>query len=302
MAQFKSAWLEHQQRRAMRPGAHLYIRPDAHRFMPSGAPRWSGKDVVRSFWPAPDHRKDAPHNPRTLPWTGKRGRWMPNDSLAASRRERRAPQARANLIELKWQIAVLRFVLALCKYHRALQEARERALRASLKAGFRPDRPRWPAGARPFGARGLALSRIVRMTIMPLPASVALRAAIYDALVADGALAALLGGPKVYDQPPRGASFPYVTLGEARLRDFSAGETRGAEHQLTLHAWSRQGGHREAHMIAGALLQALDDAPLALADHRLVNLRFAHADVRREADGRTYHALVRFRAVTEPAS
>ena len=24
------------------------------------------------------------------------------------------------------------------------------------------------------------------------------------------------------------------------------------------------------------------------------------ADVRREADGRTYHALVRFRAVTEP--
>jgi len=47
-------------------------------------------------------------------------------------------------------------------------------------------------------------------------------------------------------------------------------------------------------------LQALDDAPLALAGQRLVNLRFAVADVRREADGRTYHALVRFRAVTEP--
>jgi Protein of unknown function (DUF3168) len=47
-------------------------------------------------------------------------------------------------------------------------------------------------------------------------------------------------------------------------------------------------------------LQALDDAPLNLADHRLVNLRFALADVRRDADGRTYHALVRFRAVTEP--
>jgi hypothetical protein len=29
-------------------------------------------------------------------------------------------------------------------------------------------------------------------------------------------------------------------------------------------------------------------------------LRFAVADVRREADGRTYHALVRFRAMTEP--
>jgi glutathionyl-hydroquinone reductase len=48
-------------------------------------------------------------------------------------------------------------------------------------------------------------------------------------------------------------------------------------------------------------LQALDDAPLALADNTLVNLRFSVADIRREADGRTYHALVRFRAVTEPA-
>ncbi len=52
-------------------------------------------------------------------------------------------------------------------------------------------------------------------------------------------------------------------------------------------------------MIAGALLQALDDAPLAPAGHHLVNLRFAVADIRREADGRTYHALVRFRAVTD---
>jgi hypothetical protein len=132
-------------------------------------------------------------------------------------------------------------------------------------------------------------------------ATAALRAAVHDALVADGALTALLGGPAVYDEPPRAASFPYVTIGEARIGDFSAGDEAGEEHQLTLHAWSRQGGHREAHLIAGALLQALDDAPLTLAAHRLINLRFAVADVRREADGRTYHALVRFRAVTEPA-
>ena len=131
-------------------------------------------------------------------------------------------------------------------------------------------------------------------------AAVALRAAIRDALATDGAVTALLGGARVYDEVPRGAAFPYVTLGEARVTDYSAGGEPGEEHQLTLHAWSQQGGHREAHLIAGALLQALDDAPLSLAGHRLVNLRFAVADVRREADGRTYHALVRFRAVTEP--
>lgn len=74
------------------------------------------------------------------------------------------------------------------------------------------------------------------------------------------------------------------------------------EHQITFHARSRQGGQSEAHAIAGAVLQALDDAPLTLAAHRLVNFRFAVADIRRESDGRTYHTQVRFRAVTEPTT
>ncbi len=135
---------------------------------------------------------------------------------------------------------------------------------------------------------------------MPIAAAVSLRAAVHDALAGNSQLVSVLGGPKIYDEPPKQAVFPYVTLGEARVADFSTGTESGEEHQLTLHAWSRQGGHKQAHVIAGALLQALDDAPLTLADHSLVNFRFAVADVRREADGRTYHALVRFRAVTEP--
>src|ERR1700750_1207200 len=131
---------------------------------------------------------------------------------------------------------------------------------------------------------------------MPTAAAAALRAAIHDACIADSPLTSLLGGPKVYDEPPAAVVFPYVTLGEARINDYSTGTETGEEHQLTLHAWSRQGGHKEAHLITGALLQVLDDAPLALAGYHLVNFRFAVADVRREADGRTYHALVRFRA------
>lgn len=133
-------------------------------------------------------------------------------------------------------------------------------------------------------------------------ASVALRAAMFDALTANSAVTAALGGARVYDTPPRDAAFPYVTLGDARIVDASCDAGATQEHQLTLHAWSRQGGHKEAHIIAGALLAALDDAPLAPIGHRLVNMRFALADIRRENDGRTYHALVRFRAVTEPSS
>lgn len=133
-------------------------------------------------------------------------------------------------------------------------------------------------------------------------ASTALRAAIYDALAADSGVVSALGGANIYDETPRGAAFPYVTLGDARITDASTDLGPTQEHQVTLHAWSRQGGQKQAHIIAGALLAALDDAPLTPAGHRLVNLRFAIADIRREGDGRTYHALVRFRAVTEPAA
>ena len=76
-----------------------------------------------------------------------------------------------------------------------------------------------------------------------MPSSTAaLRAAIHDALTADAGLAAILGGAKIYDEPPRNADFPYVTLGEVRISDYSAGDDALEEHQLTLHAWSRQGG------------------------------------------------------------
>jgi len=130
--------------------------------------------------------------------------------------------------------------------------------------------------------------------------AVSLRTAIHGALVADTPLAALLGGEKIYDEPPRDAALPYVTLGEDVVVDGSTATEQGDEHALTLHVWSRQGGHREAHLIAGAVLEALSEAALTLDGHYLANLRFIVADIRREADGRTDHGIVRLRALTEP--
>src|SRR5512134_350013 len=104
--------------------------------------------------------------------------------------------------------------------------------------------------------------------------AVSLRAAIRSALAADAPLVTLLGGEKIYDEPPRDAALPYVTLGEDVIADGSTATEAGDEHALTLHVWSRQGGHKEAHVITGAVLEALNDAPLALDGHRLANLRF----------------------------
>ena len=63
---------------------------------------------------------------------------------------------------------------------------------------------------------------------MPIAASAALRAAVHDALTNHAALIATFGGTKIYDEPPREAAFPYVTLGEMRARIFPAAASRGS--------------------------------------------------------------------------
>ena len=132
-------------------------------------------------------------------------------------------------------------------------------------------------------------------------AAAALRAAIHDALIADVPLTTLLGGPRVYDEPPQNPPFPYVTLGEARISGLldRFGAWRGAPaHAARLVAPGRpQGG------ASGSPVRCCRRSTMRRCRSTIiawVNFRFALADVRREADGRTYHAVVRFRAVTEP--
>lgn len=117
-----------------------------------------------------------------------------------------------------------------------------------------------------------------------------LRAAARAALADDSGLAAILGGPKVYSEAPTGAVLPYVVLDDGPSAD------EGDQQGFTVHAWSRHGGHGEAHAIAGALLGALDDMSMASRNGSSMSLRFSLADIRREA-GRVYHTTVRLRAV-----
>jgi hypothetical protein len=128
----------------------------------------------------------------------------------------------------------------------------------------------------------------------------ALQQALYSAVTGSAPLAALIGPPRVYDDVPQGAAFPYLTLGQSTLRDWSTGTDDAEEHTLTLHVWSRAGGRREMHEVMDVLRVALHDQPLALAGHRLVNIRHEISEARRDPDGETYHGIVRFRAVTEP--
>jgi Protein of unknown function (DUF3168) len=130
-------------------------------------------------------------------------------------------------------------------------------------------------------------------------ASFALQKAIYSKLSADTALLALLGGPRIYDDVPTRAEFPYVTIGQTIERDWSTATDPGQEHLMTLHVWSRGRGRREADDILAAIGAALHDQTLPMTGFRLINLRHEFSDARRDPDGETFHGLQRYRAVTE---
>ncbi len=135
---------------------------------------------------------------------------------------------------------------------------------------------------------------------MTITAAWALQSALWQKLKSDQALLDALGGERIYDDVPQSAPFPFVTLGEIRSNDWSTQGSRGHEHIVTLHAWSRCAGRKQVQAVLGALEAALADAPLTLQDHRLVSLFPVFTDARRESDGETYHGVMRLRAVTEP--
>ena len=124
-----------------------------------------------------------------------------------------------------------------------------------------------------------------------------LQRGIYQAL----ANSSQLGGTHIYDDPPQAASYPFISLGKSLLRDWSTGTEDGAEHLLTLHVWSRAGGKKQVHDIIEAIKSTLHNHPLSLVDDELVNLRHEFSEARPDPDGDTYHGIVRYRAVTEPA-
>ena len=127
----------------------------------------------------------------------------------------------------------------------------------------------------------------------------ALQRSIYQALATSLDLVGLLGGVRVYADAPQSAPNPFITLGQSLIRDWSTGAEDGAEHSLTLHVWSRSGGKKLE--IIEAIRAALHEQPFALEDHHLVNLRHEYSEARFDPDGDTFHGVVRYRAVTEPA-
>jgi hypothetical protein len=140
----------------------------------------------------------------------------------------------------------------------------------------------------------------------------ALQKALRTALAANAALTALLadGANCILDDVPESEKFPYITIGDIQSNENETMTELGQVHTVTVNCWAsrkdRPGGttgyegRKVARDILAAVFDGLNHAALTLAGFVNTNTEFQFSDVYRD-DADTYHGVIRFRVVTEPA-
>ena len=126
--------------------------------------------------------------------------------------------------------------------------------------------------------------------------SAALQTAVFQRLIGDPALTALVGA-SIYDALPSGTLPPlYVVLGAEEARDASDKTGAGAVHEFTVTVVTESAGFSTAKGAAAAVSDALVDAPLVLSRGALVSLNFYKAKAARISTGDMRQINLIFRA------
>jgi hypothetical protein len=130
----------------------------------------------------------------------------------------------------------------------------------------------------------------------------ALRGAVFSALVPDATLAALMGGiVRLYDEPPRAAEPVYAVFGDAEARDAGVDGANRARHRLEVAVWARPGSARGAIEVAERMALLLDGAALEPVGHRLILMRAARLSTARDGETNLARVVLTLEAVTEAA-
>ncbi|KAJ56579.1 gene transfer agent protein [Actibacterium mucosum KCTC 23349] len=134
---------------------------------------------------------------------------------------------------------------------------------------------------------------------MSYGSAAALQAAVYQHLVADAPLDALVSGA-IYDAVP-GGTLPelYVSIGPEDVRDRSDATGGGALHVFTISVVENGAGFARAKAVSAAVSDALVDASLTLTRGTLVFLRFDRARARRVQSGQSRRIDLSFRAMID---
>ena len=128
-----------------------------------------------------------------------------------------------------------------------------------------------------------------------------LQAVIVSRLKADNAVRALVAD-RVYDNVPKNADFPRISLGATDETSDDADCIEGLSISFQIDCWSREVGFPQVRQMSDAVRRALHDADLVLAENALVSLTHRQTRVSRDPDGLTSHAAMTFDAFVEVAA
>lgn len=131
---------------------------------------------------------------------------------------------------------------------------------------------------------------------MPDELSNEILAGLVAALAANAALVALVGG-RIYDEPPTSAAHPFVRVGNINLQALRSDCATDHDVLFSIEVHSRpDSGRVEAARIAGAVRDALDDAPFSVDGWVCEWCLYQTQAAFMTDDGQTYIATVAFSA------
>ena len=124
-------------------------------------------------------------------------------------------------------------------------------------------------------------------------------AGLFQALLNDVELAALLGAPKVFDRVPERCVFPYVVVGRTSVTDWSTATEGGTAIVVLIHTWSDTTDRAQSHGIQQRIDAILTGTLPPMANHTLVQLRNQLTETWRDHNDGHLHGVMRFRALVE---
>lgn len=127
-----------------------------------------------------------------------------------------------------------------------------------------------------------------------------LRAAVRAQLLAQPQITNAISG--VYETAPAGSQYPYITMGDERVRDWSTQTFRGEEHTLLVNSWSDDESFTALKDLHRLITTFLSREQLSLSDHHLAVFFLEEERFLLERRRRARLGVLRFRALLHPAS
>jgi hypothetical protein len=131
--------------------------------------------------------------------------------------------------------------------------------------------------------------------------SVELQKLIFDRLVADPGVHAVVGD-RIYENPPEGATFPYVSFGPSDVIEDDAECITGRVETIQIDCWARQDAQiSPVKALSDAVKSALHLFAGDMTTHALVEMRVVAMRAFMDPDGLTAHGVVTVEAMVEEA-